>query len=113
MRLIQLGNTEILISPQGLGCMGMSEFYGQIDDENSKKVVLNAIDLGVTFFDTADAYAFGRNEELIGGIIKAHPKRGDLVLATKCGIIRDEFDPSKRGVDNSAAYILACCEKSA
>ncbi|MCV6598662.1 MAG: aldo/keto reductase [Mangrovicoccus sp.] len=97
------------ISAIGLGCMGMSEFYGPRDDEMSLRVLHEAFDLGISFFDTADMYGPHHNEELLGAFLaqsKARPK-----IATKFGICRrpGEYD---RRLDNSPAYARACCEAS-
>ena len=112
MDYIKLGATEIKVSLEGLGCMGMSEFYGNANNAQSEKVISVAIESGINFFDTADVYAFGDNERLIGKVIGNLPQREQLVLATKCGIIRDKKDVQKRGVDNSPEYIKKCCDLS-
>ncbi len=112
MNNIILGKTNIQISKQGLGCMGMSEFYGEADNKNSEEVILKAVEKGISFFDTADVYNFGENEKLVGSVLKSHPKRKDLVIATKCGILRDKNDPTVRGIDNTPSYIKEACERS-
>ena len=99
------------VSEQGLGCMGMSEFYGDTNREESLATLERAFALGVNFFDTADGYGFGANEELLGEFIKKH-NREDLILATKCGIVRDKNVPTKRGINNQSEYIKLCCENS-
>jgi len=104
----RLGTLEV--GAQGLGCMGMSEFYGQGDDTESIATVHRAIDLGVTLFDTADMYGFGRNEELVGRALAG--KRDKVVLATKFGIVRDEADPSKRGIRGDEFYVRQQVEAS-
>ncbi|HYH20709.1 MAG TPA: aldo/keto reductase [Azospirillum sp.] len=103
---------RLTVSCVGLGCMGMSEFYGATDDAASVEVLREALDLGVTFFDTADVYGYGHNERLVGRVLKESGRRGSVVLASKCGILRDEQDPTVRGVDNSPAYIKAACGRS-
>lgn len=90
--------------------MGMSEFYGEKDDERSLRTLRHAIDQGIRFFDTADMYGPWTNEELVAKAIAGH--REHLVIATKCGIIRDPDDPMRRGVDNRPEYLRACCEAS-
>ena len=99
-----------LVGPIGFGCMGMSEFYGATDDEQSLATLEHAFASGVAFFDTADIYGFGHNESLLGRFVRG--KRDQLVLATKAGIVRSKEDPSRRGVDNSAAYLTQQCEAS-
>ncbi len=112
MNNIHLGKTSMLISKQGLGCMGMSEFYGEANNKDSQDVILKAIEKGITFFDTADVYNFGENEKLVGSVLKSHPKRNELIIATKCGILRDKNDPTVRGIDNTPDYIKQACERS-
>jgi aryl-alcohol dehydrogenase-like predicted oxidoreductase len=94
----------------GFGCMGMSEFYGATDDEQSLATLEHAFDAGVTLFDTADIYGFGHNEALLGRFLRG--KRDRVVVATKAGIVRSETDPALRGVDNSPAYLARQCEAS-
>jgi aryl-alcohol dehydrogenase-like predicted oxidoreductase len=109
MKLKQLGNSDLKISAMGLGCMGMSEFYGRGDDEESIKVIHRAVELGINFLDTADMYGVGRNEELVGKAIK--PIRDKVVLATKFGNVRGE-DGSFLGVNGKPEYVKKCCESS-
>ena len=90
----KLGNTNIYISNMGLGCMGMSEFYGQTDDIKSTKTLEDALAAGINFFDTADQYGMGHNEELIGRFLQH--KRNQIVLSTKFGVKRDPNDPKAR-----------------
>lgn len=105
-----LGTQGLTASQLGLGCMGMSEFYGETDDNESIKVIHRAFELGVTFLDTADAYGPHTNEVLVGKAIKGY--RDKVTLATKFGIIRDPNDPNKRGFSNKPEYIRQCCEDS-
>ncbi|WP_116041154.1 aldo/keto reductase [Amycolatopsis palatopharyngis] len=108
VRARRLGELEV--SAQGLGCMGMSEFYGETDDAESAATIHRALELGVTLLDTADMYGFGRNEELVGRAIAG--RRDLVVLATKFGIVRDENDPSARCVRGDAAYVRQAAEAS-
>jgi aryl-alcohol dehydrogenase-like predicted oxidoreductase len=90
--------------------MGMSEFYGQGDDEESIKTIHRALDLGITFLDTADMYGPYKNEILVGKAIKGH--RDKITLATKFGIVRDPANPAKRGVNGKPEYVKSSCEGS-
>ncbi|AHG65430.1 aldo/keto reductase [Advenella mimigardefordensis] len=106
------GNSSLLVSMMGLGCMGMSEFYGEKDDNQSRDLLNYAVDKGVRFFDTADVYGYGHNEILVGSVLRNHPKRSDIVLATKGGIVRDDNDSTRRGVNTSPEYLQAAIERS-
>jgi aryl-alcohol dehydrogenase-like predicted oxidoreductase len=90
--------------------MGMSDFYGQRDDEQSTRTIHRALDLGVTFFDTADMYGPYLNEELVGRALR--DRRQEAVIATKFGIMRDPNDPSKRGINGRPEYVRQACEGS-
>ena len=110
MQVKALGSQGIMASQLGLGCMGMSEFYGATDDVESLKVLDRAIDLGVTFWDTADIYGPFINEELVGKALKG--KRQNITLATKFGILRDPNNPQSRGFSGKPAYVQTACEAS-
>ena len=105
----RLGINGPVVSAIGLGCMGMSEFYGKGNDTESISVIHTAIDLGVTFFDTADMYGVGHNEELVGKAIKG--KRDKLFIATKFGNVRGA-DKSFLGINGKPEYVKSACEAS-
>jgi aryl-alcohol dehydrogenase-like predicted oxidoreductase len=109
-RLLGPPQIGLEVSELGLGCMGMSEFYGARDDATSLKVLQRALDLGVTFFDTADMYGHGHNEELIGRFLRDHKDRS-VVVATKFGIVRDTPGYA-RGINNAPDYAAAACDAS-
>jgi aryl-alcohol dehydrogenase-like predicted oxidoreductase len=109
MALTKLGTSSLKVNRLGLGCMGMSEFYGESDETQSIATLHGAIDLGVNFFDTADMYGSGHNEELIGRAFAG--KWDQVVLATKFGIIRDSKGGFP-GIDCSPAHIKEACEAS-
>ncbi len=107
MKQRSLGRNGPTVSALGLGCMGMSEFYGPSDDDESIATIHHAIEIGVTFLDTADMYGSGHNEELVGRAITG--RRDSVTLATKFAIRRDGGD---RGVDNRPEYIHEACDAS-
>lgn len=109
MKRRKLGNSGISISEMGLGCMGMSEFYGQTDETESIATIHRAIELGINFIDTADMYGIGANERLVGKAVRG--RRDKVVLATKFGIVRTN-DPLVRGINGRPEYVRACCEAS-
>ena len=109
MEVRALGNRGFTVSAIGLGCMGMSQGYGAGDDQESIRTLHRAIDLGVTFFDTAAAYAAGINEQLIGQGFR--DRRGAVVLATKCGIVRGPAG-SIAGLDGTPQHIRESCDAS-
>jgi aryl-alcohol dehydrogenase-like predicted oxidoreductase len=110
MQIKALGSQGLEASELGLGCMGMSDFYGSRNDEESTRVIQHAYELGINFFDTADMYGPYTNEILVGKAIK--PFRKDCTVATKFGIVRDPNDPSRRGVNGKPEYVRSSCENS-
>lgn len=110
MKIKPLGNQGLQASELGLGCMGMSEFYGSHNDEESIRVIHRAFDLGITFFDTADVYGPYTNEVLVGKAIKNF--REKITLATKFGFVRYPADPAKRSINGKSGYVKTSCEAS-
>ncbi|MEO7198434.1 MAG: aldo/keto reductase [Solirubrobacterales bacterium] len=109
MHCRKLGTQGLETSALGLGCMGMSEFYGESDGEASIETIHRAIELGVDFLDTADMYGMGENERLLGRALKG--RRDEVVLATKFGIVRGD-DPRDRGVDGRPDYVRGAVDAS-
>ncbi|MBA3273382.1 MAG: aldo/keto reductase [Chthoniobacterales bacterium] len=110
MRQRKLGRGGPCVSAIGLGCMGMSDFYGGRDEQESTLTLQRALQLGITFFDTADMYGPHTNEELLGRVLKPHRDR--IVLATKFGIVRDLENPQVRSISGKADYVKRACEAS-
>lgn len=109
MKQRRLGTSGLVVSALGLGCMGMSEFYGTRDEQESLATIRRALDLGVTFLDTADVYGLGQNEELVGKAIRW--RRQEVVLATKFGIVRD-MNGNFVGIGGRPEYVRQACEAS-
>jgi aryl-alcohol dehydrogenase-like predicted oxidoreductase len=110
LKTITLGKTGIPVSVIGLGCMGMSEFYGAADEGESLSTIHRAIDLGINFIDTADVYGLGENEKLLGRAIE--DRRGEIFLCSKFGIVRDPQTRALLGVNGRPEHVKAACEAS-
>ena len=110
MEKVKLGSQGAVVSRMGLGCMGMSEFYGERNDEESAATLLRALDLGINFFDTADVYGIGDNEDLIGKTIAK--RRDEVFLATKFANIRKKDDPAYWSISGRPEYVRAACDAS-
>jgi aryl-alcohol dehydrogenase-like predicted oxidoreductase len=104
-----LGRNDLTVSALGLGCMGMSDFYGVPDENRAIKTLQRALDRGVTFFDTADIYGPFTNEKLLGRVLGPH--RHEVAIATKFGIVRDE-DGATRGLNGRPSYVKKACDAS-
>ncbi|MBA8826236.1 aryl-alcohol dehydrogenase-like predicted oxidoreductase [Saccharopolyspora lacisalsi] len=109
-REIELGSSGLTAGPQGLGCMGMSEFYGPTDQAEARNTLEHALDNGVTMFDTADMYGHGANEEFLAPFFRAH--RDEVVIATKFGIVRAPENPSARSMRGDREYVRRAAEAS-
>src|SRR6202789_3886295 len=110
MEKVKLGSQGAIVSRMGLGCMGMSEFYGERNDGESAATILRALDLGINLLDTADAYGIGDNEELIGKTIRG--RRDEVFIATKFANVRKKEDPTFWGLNGKPEYVHAACEAS-
>jgi aryl-alcohol dehydrogenase-like predicted oxidoreductase len=110
MEKVKLGSEGAVVSRMGLGCMGMSEFYGERNDEESAATLLRALDLGINFLDTADTYGIGDNEELIGKTIRG--RRDEVFLATKFANVRKKDDPTFWQLDGRPEYVRSACDTS-
>jgi aryl-alcohol dehydrogenase-like predicted oxidoreductase len=110
MKEVKLGSKGAVVSRMGLGCMGMSEFYGERNDTESAATILRALDLGITFLDTADTYGIGDNEELVGKTIRS--RRDEVFLATKFANIRTKENPNQWSISGKPEYVRAACDAS-
>ncbi|MFL6415350.1 MAG: aldo/keto reductase [Bryobacteraceae bacterium] len=110
MEKLRLGSQGALVSRMGLGCMGMSEFYGERNDQESAATILRALDLGINFLDTADVYGIGDNEELVGRTIRG--RRDEVFLATKFANVRTKENPNAWSISGKPDYVRSACDAS-
>ncbi|MCU1338669.1 MAG: aldo/keto reductase [Bryobacterales bacterium] len=110
MEKVKLGSQGAIVSRMGLGCMGMSEFYGERNDQESAATILRALDLGINFLDTADTYGIGDNEELVGKTIRG--RRDEVFLATKFANVRKKDDPTYWVISGKPEYVRSACDAS-
>src|SRR5271156_5004479 len=110
MQKVNLGSQGAVVSRMGLGCMGMSDFYGERHDKESAATILRALDLGINFLDTADTYGIGDNEELVGKTIRG--RRDEVFLATKFTNIRKKDDPTYWAISGKPEYVRSACDAS-
>ncbi len=110
MKKRKLGTQGLVVSEQGLGCMGMSEFYGATDETESIATLHRALELGIDFFDTSDAYGPYKNEELLGKAFRT--RRNEVIIATKFAIRRDPANPMVRSIDGRPEYVREACDAS-
>jgi len=110
MDKVKLGSQGAMVSRMGLGCMGMSEFYGERNDDESAATLLRALDLGITFLDTADTYGIGDNELLLGKTLRG--RRDEAFIATKFGNVRKKEDPTYWVISGTPDYVRSACDAS-